>query len=218
MSFNFDQEKKLEQKYQGVLTYIDAKHFLEKTPYTAAKINGAIKRFCNSDDGYEKPNTFIEMEPFVNDLADFWLDANPEVHEHGENVLRSALSNYIAFAIVWKAKAKASNIIDPELMRQAGQMIVMKNGLAGMIKLVNSRIAHDPCPNKEIYKDLSTVIADALYIALPLSQKMTAGELTLPEGVSEDDVYRVIGGLFSGNPAVVGVSNTLKQIEYKEAS
>lgn len=216
MNFDKDQELVLEQKYQGVLTYVDAKHFLDETPYTAAKINGAIKRFENSEDGLPKPVTFTEMEPYVNDLADFWIDANPEVHTDGEHILHNALSNYIAFSIVWKAKAKSSNIIDPDLMGRAGKMIVFKNALGNAVKLINSRLAHDDCPNRDLYGDFRNTLPDAFFTVLPIVQKLQTGELKLPDGQTEDDLNRLIGGFFAGNPSVIGVSKSLKQIENKK--
>lgn len=208
-------EKGLEAKYQGVLTYVDAKHFLEDTPYTSAKINGAIKRFVNSDPENNKlPTLFIEMESFVNDLADFWIDQNPEVHIDGEQKLYDSLSNYIAFSIVWKAKSKASQIFTPSLMAQVGQMIVYKNALGSATMIVNSRLAHDTCPNKELYKEFKNVLPDAFFTILPITQKIHKGELSLPEGQTESDLHRLIGGFFAGNPAVIGASQSLKQLEY----
>lgn len=207
-------EKKLEAKYQGVLTYVDAKHFLEDTPYTAAKINGAIKRFVNSDAENNKlPTLFIEMESFVNDLADFWLDANPEIHIQGEAVLHNSLSNYISFSIVWKAKSKNSQVFTPSLMAKVGQMIVVKNALASATMIVNSRLAHDECPNKELYGDFKNALPDAFLTILPITQGLHTGSLALPAGQTESDLHRLIGGFFAGNPAVIGATQTLKQIE-----
>ena len=216
MNFDFRQEEILEGKYQGVLTYVDAKHFLDETPYTAAKINGAIKRFEKSEDGLPKPETFVDMERYVNDLADFWIDANPDVHTKGEKTLHDALSNYIAFAIVWKKKAKSSSIINPDLMSRVGKMLVFKNALGNAVKLVNSRLAHDDCPNKELYGDFRNVLPDAFFTVLPIVQKLQSGELQLPEWQTEDDLNRLIGGFFAGNPSVLGVSQKLKQIENKK--
>ncbi|MBF0229189.1 MAG: hypothetical protein HQK63_06300 [Desulfamplus sp.] len=208
-----EREQKLETKYQGVLTYVDAKHFLENTPYTAAKINGVIKRFVNSDRENNKlPTLFIEMESFVNDLADFWIDQNPEVHTDGESTLHNCLSNYIAFSIVWKAKSKASQIINPDLMAQVGQMIVYKNALGHATMIVNSRIAHDACPNKELYGDFKNALPDAFLTILPVVHGLHTGQLTLPEGQTESDLNRLIGGFFAGNPAVIGATQSLKQI------
>lgn len=215
MYFDKDQESVLEWKYQGVLTYVDAKHFLDETPYTAAKINGAMKRFEKSEDGLPKPKTFIEMQRYVADLADFWLDANPEAHTDGEKILHEALSNYVAFSCVWKAKSKASNIVTPELMGQSGKMLVFKNTLGNAVKLVNSRLAHDDCPNRDLYGDFRNVLPDAFFILLPITQKITNGELTLPEGQSEDNLNRLLGAFFAGNPDVIAISDRLKQIEYK---
>jgi len=211
---NIKQEEMLEWKYQGSVPYVDSKHFLEKTPYTAPKINGAIKRFCNSE-GVEKPETFTDMEPFVNDLADFWIDANPEVHTKGEKILRSALSNYIAFSIVWKAKAKSSNIIAPELMGQIGKILALRNTLTSATLLMNSRLANDKCPNRELYGDFKNALADAFFAMLPVIDGLQRGTLELPKGQTQDDLHRLLGGFFSGNPSVLMVSDSLKLIEKK---
>lgn len=213
---NIRQEEILEQKYQGVLTYVDSKQFLDKTPYTAAKINGAIKRFCKAEDA-EKPTTFVDMEPFVDDLADFWIDANPEAHADGEKILHSALSNYVAFAMVWKAKSKASSIVSPELMNQAGKMLILKNTLGSAVKMVNSRLAHDKCPNLELYGDFKNILPEAFFTMLPIVEGIQRGTLTIPEGQTENDLHRLIGGFFAGDPTVIGASQTLKQIEHKES-
>jgi len=216
MEFTIEQqesEKKLESKYQGVLTYVDAKHFLENTPYTAAKINGAIKRFINGEADRKLPTLFIEMEEFVNDLADFWIDQNPDVHTDGEQVLHSALSNYIAFSTVWKAKSKTSKIINPDLMAQVGKMIVFKNALGQATMIVNSRLAHDTCPNKELYKDFKNILPESFFVILPIVAGLHDGTLTLPEGQTESDLHRLIGGFFAGNPAVIGAAQKLKQLE-----
>ncbi len=217
MGINLNQEELLEKRYQGVLTYTDAKQFLAKTPYTAPKINGAIKRFCNAESAV-KPETFIEMEEFVNDLADFWLDANPEVHANGERILHAALSNYVAFSIVWKAKSKASNIINPDLMNQAGKMLIWKNTLGSAVKMVNSRLAHDKCPNKELYQDFRNILPEAFCIMLPIVQGLQNGSLTLPEGQTENDLHRLIGAFFARHPAVTMANESLKQIEHKEVA
>jgi len=212
---NIQQEEEiLEQKYQGVLTYTEAKQFLDKTPYTGPKIVGAIKRFCNSE-GAVKPTTFVEMEPFINDLADFWIDANPEVHADGERVLRSALSNFIAFSNVWKAKSKASNIISPELQKLVGRILVWKNTLMSSTKLVNSRLAHDDCPNRELYGDFKNVLPEAFMVMLPIVEGIQSGKLKLPEGQTEADLHRLIGCFFAGDKVVIDAVNALKQIEHK---
>ena len=209
------QEELLEQKYHGLLVYTDAKQFLEKTPYTGPKITGAIKRFCNAEDA-TKPDTFVEMESFVNDLADFWIDSNPEIHSKGERILRSALSNYVAFSIVWKAKSKASNIISPDLVKQVVWMLARKNALLSSVKVVNSRLAHDKCPNIELYTDFRNSLAEAFFVMLPLAHGIETGQLTLPEGQTENDLHRIIGGFFAGNPAVLGANLSMKQIEHKK--
>jgi len=215
LKMNIRQEEILEQKYQGVLTYTEAKQFLDKTPYTGPKIVGAIKRFKKSE-GVKNPKTFIEMEPFVNDLADFWLDANPEAHTDGERVLHSSLSNFVAFSTVWKAKSKASSIVSPELMNMAGRMLIWKNTLMSSTKLVNSRLAHDKCPNRELYGDFKNVLPEAFMVMLPIVEGVHDGKLILPKGQKEEDLHRLIGCFFAGEPVVIDVVNSIKQIEYKK--
>ena len=214
---DIQQERTLEWKYQGVLMNTEAKQFLTETPYTGPKIVGAIKRFCNSE-GAVKPTTFVEMELFVNDLADFWLDANPELHTDGEDTLHAALSNFIAFSNVWKAKSKASNIISPEFQRLVGRMLIWKNTLMSSTKLVNSRLAHDDCPNRELYGDFKNVLPEAFMVMLPIVEGIQNGKLKLPEGQTEADLHRLIGCFFAGDKVVIDAVNALKQIEYKPKS
>lgn len=211
-----ESEKEFELKYQGVLTYVDAKHFLENTPYTSAKIGGAIKRFINGETDRYLPCLFIEIDEFVNDLADFWLDANPEVHIQGESVLHDSLSNYIAFQHVWKTKSKNSQIFTPSLMAQVGKMICLKNALGAATMIVNSRIAHDKCPNRELYGDFKKALPDAFMSILPIVHGIQSGSLVLPEGQTEADLHRLIGSFFAGNTAVLSMAQDLKQIEYKQ--
>ncbi|RLB94613.1 MAG: hypothetical protein DRH26_00665 [Deltaproteobacteria bacterium] len=202
MSFNFEQERSLEFKYQGVVGYVDAKQFLGKTPYTAAKINGAIKRFCNAE-GVEKPTSFIDMETFVSDLADFWLDNNPDVHTDGEKILYRALSNYIAFAIVWKTKAKTSSIFDPTLMGSVGQMITFKNGLGQAVKIINSYAKRNPVINREEVAEGFVLGFSAI---LPLIANNTLPEVT-------EELTRLIGAYYAGDKNVLEAAESLKQIE-----
>ena len=200
MSFNFEQERSLEFKYQGVLGYAESKQFLSKTPYTAAKINGAIKR-----SGIETPSSFIEMEEFVNDLADFWLDTNPEVHTDGDKVLYQSLSNYIAFAIVWKHKSKTSSIIDPTLMKSAGQMIVFKNGLGQAIKIIASCAKRNPALNRE-------EIAEGFILGFTYLLPLIANN-SLPE--VPEDLTRSIGAYFAENKNLLAAASRVKQIDNK---
>ena len=78
-----------------------------------------------------------------------------------------------------------------------------------------SRLAHDNCPNKEIYADLKKCLAEAFFVMLPLVHGIETGKLTLPEGQTENDLHRIIGGFFAGNPAVLGANLSMKQIEHK---
>ncbi|MGD9825179.1 hypothetical protein [Desulfobacter sp.] len=200
-------ERLLEQKYQGVLTYAEAKHFLDETPYTAAQINGAIKRFCNAE-GLEKPKTFIDMEPFVNDLADFWLDVNPEVHDQGEIVLRNTLANYISFSIVWKAKSKSSYILTPELMGKCGVMIAVKNSLGVSVKAGMSASKRNPSIPKE-------TLVEGMIDLHGASIQMFS-ENKLPENSKlMEDFSRLAGALIAGDKSVLATAEQLKQIEHK---
>lgn len=210
-------EKELEKKYQGVLTYVDSKYFLDATPYTSAKINGAIKRFRNAE-GVSEPTTFVEMEIFVNDLADFWIDQNPEIHTQGEALLHESLSKYIAFSKVWKAKSKNLQIFTPSFMYQVGKMIVLKNTLNQAVKLINSRIAYDKCPNRALYSDFRDILPDAFTLLLPVINGLQTGSLTLPPGQTEDDLHRLIGAFFAGDKAVLESVAVLKQLEHKQGT
>ncbi|MEA1966689.1 MAG: hypothetical protein U9N77_00465 [Thermodesulfobacteriota bacterium] len=211
MESNFTQEKLLERQYQGVLGYADAKDFLKETVYTAAKINGAIKRFCKAEEAV-KPRTFIEMENFVSDLFDFWLDANPEQHTDTEPMLRQALSNYIAYAIVWKAKSKSSNILDPTIMATAGKAIQIKNALAHAVKTSFSYAKRNPALNKD---ELAEGFKIAFCSLAPIVNKIDKGELPLPENETMEDLTRLIGGFLASDKTVLKASQELKQIAYK---
>jgi hypothetical protein len=101
-------------------------------------------------------------------------------------------------------------------MAQVGQMIVYKNALGAATMIVNSRLAHDKCPNKELYKDFKNILPYAFFTILPITQGLHTGALKLPEGQTESDLNRLIGGFFAGNPAVIGASQSLKQIEYNQ--
>ncbi len=210
---DINQEAILEHKYEGITVYIDSK-FLAETPYTVQQIVGVIKRFCNKE-GAVKPKTFIEMESFVNDLADFWIDANPEVHVDGERLLHAALSNYIA-GNVWKAKQKSSNIVSSDLVGRVGKMLIYKNTLGAAVRLVNSRLNRDSCPNKELYQDFKTILPEAFYIMLPIISGLQTGKLKLPKGQKEKDLTRLIGGFFAQDPAVIGAAESLKRVGFKE--
>lgn len=201
MSFNFEQERSLEFKYQGVLDYPEAKAFLKNTPYTAASINGAIKR-----SGLEKPKNFIEMQEFVNDLADFWIDTNPEVHTDGEKVLYRALNNYIAYAIVWKSKSKSSSIFDPTLMGKCGAATTLKNSLGCANKMLNSRLSRNPDMNKE-------AVRDGLVMGYTAIMAISQGKDPVPE--IPDDITRLIGAYMAGDKLVHTAAEKLK-IEYKD--
>jgi len=202
MRVDATQEKKLERKYQGVLNYADAKQFLDATPYTAAKINGAIKRFCNSE-SVEKPRNFVEMETFVSDLSDFWLDNNPEVHTQGESILHSALSNYVAFTTVWKYKSKSSSIYVPELMAKCGVMIVVKNGLGNAIKVVNSYAKRNPELSRQ---DIVDGLIDGFSTLLPM---IASNKLPEPS----EPLTRLLGAYLAGNKNILDAVEGLKQIE-----
>ena len=206
MSFNFEQERVLEHKYQGVLNYVDAKHFLDETPYTAAKINSAIKRFCNAD-GAETPKNFIDMELFVNDLADFWLDANPEAHDQGEHILHESLSNYIAFAIVWKHKSKSSGIYEPELMAKCGAMIVFKNTLGQVIKIHNSCVKRNPVLKRE---EIANGLIDGFALLLPM---VANSQIPAPK----EELTRLVGAYMAGNEQVLQIAGSLMPLLGDEA-
>jgi len=199
------QELKLEEKYQGVLHYVDAKQFLAETPYTSHKINGAIKRFCHST-GAEKPRNFTEMEVFVADLFDFWVDSNPDVHIQGETVLHSALSNYIAFSIVWKAKSKSSSILNHALTGKVGTMIQFKNSLGQAVKMINSCAKRNSDINRK-------EIAAGLVMGYSKIMAISQGKEPVPE--IPVDITRLIGAYLAGDKIVLDAAEKIKQLEYK---
>lgn len=202
MSFNYEQERSLEFKYQGVLDYPEAEAFLKNTPYTAAKINGAIKR-----SGLDLPKNFVEMEGFVTDLADFWLDTNPEVHTDGEKVLYRALRNYVAYAKVWKAKSKSSSIFDPTLMGKCGFATTVKNSLDHSVKMTNSRAKRNPELNRS---EIAEGFVMGHYAVMAISQ----GKDPMPE--IPDDLTRLIGAYMAGDKIALRAAEQIKMIEHKE--
>ncbi|WP_333664743.1 hypothetical protein [Desulfobacter postgatei] len=157
------------------------------------------------------PTSFVEMGPFVNDFIDFWLDANPEVHTKGEDVLRRSVANYLAYASVWKTKSKTSSIIDPVLMASAGKSLQIRNVLSHTVKTVFSYAKRNPTLNPQ---DLIEGFTEAFYLVTPLIHKIDTGELPLPEGKHTEDLTRLIGGFLAGDKAVIDAADKLRLIEY----
>lgn len=214
MDFNFSQERDLESKYQGVLAYVEAKEFLRETPYTAQKIAGAMKRFEKSE-GAEKPTTFSEMEAYVSDLMDFWLDANPNDHAGGEITLRNSVANYVAYSVVWKVKARRSAILSPDLMGTVGQWLAARSALASMSMIIPS-MAKRLGDGKDSYIEFKTdlpYIYQTLYAA---GSQIVQGKLELPESETQQDLARLIGAFYAGDPGVLLATESLKMIEHKE--
>ena len=230
MNFTPDQKKseiELEKKYFGVLFFVDAKEFLKKTPYTSAKISGAIGRFCRAEDA-EIPSIFLDMETFVNDFCDFWLDANPEVHELGETVLNQAVTNYVAYQYVWAEKCKRSLVFTPEYLGLAGKMSTGKSALAVGTRFLNSRISHckgsGDIEKAKALTDFRESLPEAVTLSMPIIEGLEKGRVSLPEGETLDDLMRLLAAYFSGDVAMLNTSKALKlkgddykyQIEYKE--
>ena len=206
-----ENEKKLERKYQGVIGYVEAKQFLSGTGYTAAKIRGALTRYCKSH-GVERPVTFIDMESFVVDFVDWWLDENVEIHEYGERKLYDAVSNYLAFVTVWKAKSKSLSIYTPELMKQVGMMLIIKNTLSHAVKIGYSYAKRNPSLKPEELKDgfLSGFAA-----LLPTVAALHSGELELHDNFDSEGLTRLIGAYMAGDKHIDGIVKRLNQIEDK---
>lgn len=207
-------EKELEVKYQGVIGYVEAKQFLEKTGYTAAKIRGALTRYCKAN-GLNRPKSFVEMEEFLPDFTDWWLDADSEYHKYGELKLHEAVSNYLAFVDVWKAKSKSLNIYTPSLMKQVGIMLVVKNTFAQTVKIGYSYAKRNPALSPDAIKEGFLQGFTAL---LPHIQGIETGQIELSEKFKFDDLTRLIGAYMAGDANAIGVAETLKHIEHKEAS
>ncbi|WP_300458646.1 hypothetical protein [Desulfobacula sp.] len=215
MISDFDKERRLEQKYQGVLAYTEAKGFLRETPYTSAKITGAVKRFIKAE-GIEKPKNFTEMESFVNSLVDFYLDANPEAHTDGEFILHQSVSNYIAFSQVWKIKARTSTILDPDLMGTVGNWLAARSSLASMSMVIPSMAKRANGYNKELYDQMKQdlpYIFQSFYIT---GHALSKGKVALPENKSQEAVTRMIGAFYAGDKGIIEAVEKLDQIENKK--
>jgi len=214
MDFNFSQERDLESKYQGVLAYVEAKEFLRGSPYTSQKIAGAMKRFEKSE-GAQKPTTFSDMEVYVSDLVDFWLDTNPNDHTDGEATLRSSVANYVAYSVVWKVKARKSAILSPDLMGTVGNWLAHRSALNGMAVVIPSmakRLGDGDSRYIEFKNDLP-YIYQTLYVT---GSQIVRGKLELPESETQKDLSRLIGAFYAGDPGVLLAAESLKQIEHKE--
>ena len=214
MEFSKDQEEILEKQYFGVLAYADAKDFLRGTPYTGAQITGAIGRFCRSDSSIKKPETLFDMENFVKDFIDFWIDANPEVHTDGELVLNQSVSNFMAFSRVWKEKSRKSMVFNPDYMKLTQAMIDAKNSLTMGMKLFNSRIKHEKdsgnLSKADLYKKVRDMLPEAVTIAMPIAHGLQTGELILPEGEKIEDLTRLLAAYFSGDQTLLNLSKSIK--------
>lgn len=206
-----DLEKEFERKYQGVLGYVEAKQFLEKTGYTAARIRGALTKYCKLK-GLNRPESFVEMEAFVVDFADWWLDEDTAFHKYGERKLYEAVSNYLAFVDVWKAKSKSLSIYTPELMKQVGMMLIVKNTLSHAVKIGYSYAKRNPELKPEELKDGFLLGFAAL---LPTVAAIHSGEIELPDNFDSEGLTRLIGAYLAGDKQIEGIVKRLNQIDDK---
>lgn len=207
-------EKELEREYQGVIGYVEAKQFLEKTGYTAAKIRGALTKYCKLNE-LNRPESFVEMEKFVVDFVDWWLDEETAFHKYGERKLYEAVSNYLAFVDVWKAKSKSLNIYTPELMKQVGAMLIIKNTFAHAVKIGYSYAKRNPELSPD---DIREGFLQGFTLLLPYVQGVETGKIELFEDVKFDDLTRLVGAYMAGDANIIEASEALKQIDHKEAS
>ena len=204
-----EKEKKLERKYQGVIGYVEAKQFLKETGYTAAKIRGALGRFTK-ESSMERPKTFVEMEEFTIEFVDWWLDENVEIHKYGERKLYDAVANYLAFTTVWKSKSKSLGIYTPELMKQVGMMIVVKNTLAQAVKIGYSYAKRNPELRADELKDGFLLGFSAL---LPTIHSMHTDKIEEKPNSDMSELTRLIGAYLSGKPDVVEMAKKIKRLE-----
>jgi hypothetical protein len=206
-------ELKLEEKYLPVLAYVEASKLLSSYQITAGKIRGAITSFCRKE-GYERPQTFEEMEnEFVPDFLDWWLDTRPEFHEGiDETQTRNAVEKYLAFTTVWKAKFKNHEILSNQYKIQASTMLTVKNTLSASLKALMSY-------NKRIGKidqgELKKVFPEIFQALLPAIFGIQSGMVILPENNKEDDLTRLIGSFFAGDHVALNAASKIKSIEYK---
>jgi len=207
-------EELLEEKYLPVLVYVEAKMLLSAAKINAAKIRGALTSFCRKE-GYERPQTFEEMEEeFVPDFMDWWLDEKPELHKNlDETQTRLAVEKYLAYVNVWKAKFKNHEILGNQHKIQASTMLTVKNTLAASLKAVLSY-------NKRIGKidqgELKKIFPEMFQALLPVIFSIQSGLIVLPDNTNEEDLTRLIGGFFANDPVVIGTARKIKEIEYKK--
>jgi len=207
-------EKELETKYLPVLAYVEAGKLLSKyKKISAGKIRGAITSFCRTEK-YERPTLFEEMEKeFTPDFLDWWWTTNPDYHvDLNEDETREAVNNYLAFVNVWKAKFKNHEIFTDTHTIQASTMLTVKNSLSAS---VTAWLSYNKRVKKIKQEDIKNVFPEMFYTILPFIHQLQAGTVHLPEKTRIEDASRLLGAFFAGNQAVIGLADTLKQIEYR---
>jgi len=197
-----------------VLAFVEAGKLLTAYEISAGKIRGAITSFCRKE-GYERPSLLTEMEDdFTPDFLDWWWDTDPKFHELlNENKTRDAINKYLAFVNVWKAKFKNHEILTPIHIIQAATMLTVKNSLSAS---VTAWLSYNKRVGKIKQSDIQNVFPEMFYSILPFIHQLQSGETSLPESSRIEDASRLLGAFFAGNQSVIGLAETLKQIEYRE--
>ena len=191
-----EHELQLEHQYINVLSYVEAKDLLKTHEHTAGKIRGAISRYCKKAD-IERPITFVEMEMFVPDMVDWWLDENPEYHNGlNESRTKEAVDLHLAFTTVWKAKVKNNDVLSNMQQLMASTMLTVKNSLAAALKSLLSYNKRNPKLSQENIRDAFVL---AFKSVLPLIHELQSGKSQLPSNKAMDDITRMIGTYMADN-------------------
>ena len=205
-----EKEEYLEHEFKKTLHYIEAKDLVARHGYTAGKIQGAIKRYCNAT-ANERPQTFIEMKEFVPDFVDWWLDDNPGIHDGlAETRTVKAVESYLAFTTVWKAKIKNHDVISDKYRLMASTLLLMKNSLAASKKAALSYNKRTP---KAEQRTISAAFVDAHQRLLPAIYDMQSGNYKPVNNREIDELGSLIGGYFAKDKSVLAAVSTLKQLE-----
>jgi len=209
---DFKKERELEEKYLPVLAYVEAGKLLADSEITAGKLRGALTSFCRKEK-YERPSLFTEMEnEFVPDFLDWWWETVPEFHKLlNENKTRIAASEYLAYVNVWKAKFKNHEILTDACIIQASTMLTVKNSLSAS---VTAWLSYNKRINRISQADITKVFPEMFQSLLPIIHGIQSGIITQPKGTRIEDAARLLGSFYAGHPATIGLSQSLKQIEY----
>jgi len=211
---DIEKELELEEKYLPVLSFVETGKLLAAYKIESGKIRGALTSFCKKEE-YDRPETFVEMETdFTPDFMDWWLSTAPKFHKRlNDNGTRIAVNKYLAFTNVWKSKFLNNQILtDPHIV-QAGTMLAVKGSLSASLR---AWLSYNKRIEKLEQSEIKDVLPELFYTILPFIHQIQTGVIDLPNKTRIDDASRLLGAFFAGDASAVGLSERLKQIEYKK--